>query len=348
MIAPAPAPAAPGERRLPSRFYFDTAYLTGVGVARPRDILFIVLHHSGGAEASDVPWLTTQGQVSVHKYVSRAGTRYHLLDDRQAAWACAVDPRYEVTPRPMGDRWARNENWPALQIEMENPGDRPFTDAQYEAVADWAAGWVQTYGIPADRQHILGHRELTRHPQHQDPNSHWDWDRLLAGLGRRLATAGYRDYPIEAAPSISAARFAATLAAIPGSPLAEDADLYYALCRQYGVDPAVALAFVIKESRAGTAGVAVQTRSWGNQRRARDATRTTGTRQTPWGPFAVYHSWRDSLGDWCETLLGAGYKGEGRTTVRSVLPKYAPASENDTALYTRQVVDWIACWQQIP
>ncbi|HMA34387.1 MAG TPA: glucosaminidase domain-containing protein, partial [Chloroflexia bacterium] len=138
------------------------------------------------------------------------------------------------------------------------------------------------------------------------------------------------------------------LAADPPSPIAGEADAYFDLCVQYGINPAVALAFFSKESDRGTTGVAVQTRSWGNQRRARQAARSTGTLQTQWGPFAIYRNWRDSLADWCETLLSEVYKGEGRTTVRSVIPKYAPAFENNTTLYIHQTLERLSRWQDAP
>jgi hypothetical protein len=332
---------------VPSQFFFDATYLAKVGVERPRDILYIVLHHSAGVEANDIPWLTSKGQVSVHRYVSRAGTRYQLVKDENAAWGCAVDPQYELQPSRMGARWARNENWPALQIEMENRGSDPFTDPQYEAAADWAAAWVRAYGIPADRHNILGHRELTNNPLHQDPNDLWDWTRFMNAVKSRLDAAGYADYYIQGPPTMSRQLFHDTLGAPPRSPITDDADRYYDLCVQYRINPAVALGFFVKESTKGTAGVAVQTLSWGNMRQARNANRTTGTLNTPWGPFAIYKSWLDSLADWCESLLSEIYGGEGRTTVRSVVPKYAPAFENNTQQYIQQTIDRITSWRDV-
>jgi N-acetyl-anhydromuramyl-L-alanine amidase AmpD len=333
---------------VPSQFFFDQNYLSQRGVERPRDILFIVAHHSAGIESSDIGWLTQTGQVSAHKYVGRTGNRYQLVKDENAAWGCAVDPQWEVSPPRMGDRWARNENWPALQFEMENIGTDPFTDEQYEAAADWVAAWIQAYGIPADRNNILGHRELTTNQQHQDPNDFWDWSRFMAKVQFRLAQVNYVDYYIEGAPTISKKLFHDTLAANPRSPITDDADQYYDLCVQYRINPAVALAFFVKESSKGTAGISTQTLSWGNMRRARNPARTTGTLNTQWGPFAIYKTWLDSLADWCENLLSEVYKGEGRTTVRSVIPKYAPSFENNTNQYIQQTIDRITQWRDVP
>ena len=333
---------------VPSPYFFDKTYLAARGVERPRDSLFIVLHSSARAEAEEIAWLTGPGQVSVHKYVSRAGTRYSLVADENAAWACAVDPQFEVSPPPLGSRWARNENWPALQVELENDGSAPFSDPQYEAAADWTAAWVRAYGIPADRRNILGHRELTTDPRQTDPTTSWDWTRFMNAVAARLGAAGYHDYAIESPPTISRALFHSLLVAAPHSPISDESDRYYDLCVQYRINPAVALAFFFKESSKGTIGVAVQTLSWGNQRRALKPERTTGTLQTQWGPFAIYRSWLDSLADWCENLLSNTYKGEGRTTVRAVLPKYAPSFENDTNVYIQQTIDRITHWIDLP
>jgi len=227
---------------------------------------------------------------------------------------------------------------------MENLGSDPFSDAQYDAGADWVAAWVQAYGIPADRNNILGHRELTTSPQHQDPNNAWDWTRFMNMVKTRLDQAGYVDYYIESEPTISRTLFHDTLAADPRSPITDDADHYYDLCVQYRVNPAVALAFFVKESSKGTAGISVQTQSWGNMRKARNPDRSTGTLNTQWGPFAIYKTWLDSLADWCENLLGEVYKGEGRSTVRSIIPKYAPSFENNTQQYIQQAIDRITGW----
>src|SRR5437016_5566588 len=107
----------------------------------PRDVVFIVLHHSGGRAAGDIPTLTSGGQVSSHKYAARDGTRYQFVPDDDIAWTCAVLPQFERQPHPMGSRWAVDENRPSFNIEMEAFATQDFTDAQYNAAADWAADW---------------------------------------------------------------------------------------------------------------------------------------------------------------------------------------------------------------
>ena len=318
------------------------------GKPYPRDVIFVVMHHSGGVAMSDIPTLTIGGNVSSHKYVTRDGQRYEFVHDDDIAWTCGVLPEYERTPPPMGSRWAGNENRPSFNIEMENDGRSPFTDQQYNAAADWAADWVRRYGIPFDRQHILGHRELTTHPLHQDPNDNWDWDRFMQLIGARLtADPAHVDYVIKSDPTVSRQQFRDLLAAAPTSPVTPLADLAYDTCLQFGVNPAVALAFFVKESSKGTAGLAVQTLNWGNLINPWNPDRVTGQTVSGFGhEFPVYKSWIDGLADYCDLITSdrGPFAGEKRSTVRVLIPRYAPYSENNTALYIAQTIARIASW----
>jgi hypothetical protein len=133
-----------------------------------------VIHHTAGAKPGDLAQLT--GPVSVHKYVTKAGERFHLLDDIYGAYGCGTDPAYKTGI--LGDPWTKNENLATLQIEMENLGSEPFTDAQYQISAEWTANWCKKYNIPVDRKHIVGHKEISKIKT--DPNPTWDWNRFLA------------------------------------------------------------------------------------------------------------------------------------------------------------------------
>jgi hypothetical protein len=318
------------------------------GKSYPRDVVFVVLHHSGGAAAGDIPTLTTGGQVSCHKYVTRDGRRYQFVRDDDIAWTCGVRPEYERNPHPMGSRWTGDENRPSFNIEMENNGSAPFTDAQYEAAADWTADWIRRYGVPFDRQHILGHRELTTHIQHQDPNDNWNWNRYMVMVRDRLvANPAHVDYPVKSNSTITRDRFRAVLAANPRSPVTDQSDQAYDVCGQFGVNPAVALAFFVKESSKGTDGIAVQTMNWGNLIRPWDPNRATGRTINAFGhEFPVYKSWLDGLADYCDLITSdrGPFAGEKRTTVRSLIPRYAPPFENNTALYIQQTITRVTSW----
>lgn len=83
----------------------------------------------------------------------------------------------------------RGYNERSVGIEHEGFVERAssFTDAMYRASARLTAGICARYGIPIDREHIIGHVEVPG-TDHTDPGPYWDWDRYLQ-LVRRAATA---------------------------------------------------------------------------------------------------------------------------------------------------------------
>ena len=130
-----------------------------------------------------------------------------------------------------------------------------------------------------------------------------------------------------------------------GSPAAPEADALWAACVQREVDPAIALAFFRHESTYGTAGVAKQSRNWGNLRRGKRGV----IRSTAGGSFAFYPTWTAGLMDWCDLLRGPIYEGDGLVTVAQVLPRYAPSSDgNAPTRYAQAVADAVNGWMDAP
>lgn len=123
------------------------------------------------------------------------------------------------------------------------------------------------------------------------------------------------------------------------SPALAEADELINICDEYGIDRAVALAFFVKESSCGTAGIAARTKNWGNLRRGKRQVASTEH------PFAVYKTWADGLRDFCELLKR--YAAKGKKTVEQVIPTYAPASDgNRPERYIATVRRLIRRWQQ--
>ncbi|MFG3657983.1 N-acetylmuramoyl-L-alanine amidase [Streptomyces sp. NPDC047706] len=77
---------------------------------------------------------------------------------------------------------AGNRDYNERSIGIEHAGfvDRPqdFTDEMYAASARLTAGICRRYGVPVDREHIIGHVEVPG-TDHTDPGEHWDWDRYM-------------------------------------------------------------------------------------------------------------------------------------------------------------------------
>ncbi|MBW8699113.1 N-acetylmuramoyl-L-alanine amidase A [Streptomyces sp. MBT84] len=74
-----------------------------------------------------------------------------------------------------------------------------YTEAQYEATADLVKYLSDRFGIPLDRQHILGHDNVAGpnstlvSSMHWDPGNGWDWDHFMDLLGHPIR--GLRGLP---------------------------------------------------------------------------------------------------------------------------------------------------------
>ncbi|MFC8089948.1 N-acetylmuramoyl-L-alanine amidase [Streptomyces sp. NPDC057301] len=74
--------------------------------------------------------------------------------------------------------WEHNRR--SIGIEHEGWVDEPayFTGVMYETSARLTAAICTRYGIPKDREHIIGHHEVPG-TDHTDPGPHWDWERYI-------------------------------------------------------------------------------------------------------------------------------------------------------------------------
>ena len=104
-------------------------------------------------------------QVSAHYVVRSAdGHIAQCVREADVAWHAG--------------NWDYNTH--SIGIEHEGWVDKPayFTDALYEESAKLTAGICEKYGIPRDREHIIGHYEVPG-SDHTDPGPHWDWTRYM-------------------------------------------------------------------------------------------------------------------------------------------------------------------------
>ncbi|MDP9315358.1 MAG: glucosaminidase domain-containing protein, partial [Chloroflexota bacterium] len=146
--------------------------------------------------------------------------------------------------------------------------------------------------------------------------------------------------PVVGPPSIPYETVLRVLTLRPASPLLPLAPEIWTLSEEASVDVAFALAIWLKESEFGTTGVSVSTQNPGNLTcAAADPTRRSGCT----GRWATYANWSDAVADWF-TYIQRRYVAQGLTTVEAILPVYAPASENDTAVYIAQVTTWLRDW----
>jgi len=104
----------------------------------------------------------------------RAAAHYvvRTSDGHVAQMVRELDVAYHAGNRAYNER--------SIGIEHEGYVERAgtITDATYRASAALTAGICDRYGIPKDREHIVGHHEVPG-TDHTDPGPYWDWDRYL-------------------------------------------------------------------------------------------------------------------------------------------------------------------------
>ena len=72
----------------------------------------------------------------------------------------------------------------AIGIELEGTDTRPYTDAQYRALAELTRLLVERYSR-ISREAIVGHNEVAP-GRKTDPGPSFDWHRYLTSLQRRI------------------------------------------------------------------------------------------------------------------------------------------------------------------
>ncbi len=154
---------------------------------------------------------------------------------------------------------------------------------------------------------------------------------------KTAATQPTGSYSVLGKPTISAAFINRVLASY-NSPAAGKGQVLYNLGINYGIDPAFALAFFMHESSFGTQGVARFSLSLGNLRCISNFKCLDG--------YAWFPTWESGFEAWY-SLIRTLYVSEWKlTTVSQIIPKYAPAADNnDEAAYIASVEHSIATWR---
>jgi hypothetical protein len=121
------------------------------------------------------------------------------------------------------------------------------------------------------------------------------------------------------------------------SPILPYAGDVYVSGVQYGIDPVFALAFWMKESREASDGsVAASDHNPGY---------TEGLSGDPrCGRWACWPTWPEGIAGWFH-YMRVFFVDRGIVTVESILPIYAPSSENNTSGYIAFVLYWAGIWR---
>ncbi|MFE9497395.1 N-acetylmuramoyl-L-alanine amidase [Streptomyces collinus] len=125
----------------------------------------VVVHVTQGGYASAVKVFQDPAhRAAAHYVVRRDGRVTQLVRELDVAFHA-------------GNR-AYNERSVGIEHEGFVEDASSFTDAMYASSARLTAAICARYGIPADREHIVGHVEVPG-TDHTDPGRFWDWDRYL-------------------------------------------------------------------------------------------------------------------------------------------------------------------------
>lgn len=149
----------------------------------PGDIDTIVLHHTAtAASAQDVGkfFQDPKAKVSAHYTVGKDGIIVQSVSDADKSWHAG---RSEYKGRD-------NVNDFSIGIEIANLGDGkdPYTDKQYDALADLVAWLMKTYSVPMER--ITGHKDIALPAGRKtDPSANFDLPKLEALVSERLKGA---------------------------------------------------------------------------------------------------------------------------------------------------------------
>jgi N-acetyl-anhydromuramyl-L-alanine amidase AmpD len=149
----------------PPPYYPDTDWIPAAAgnyqVGRAgASIQMIVIHETDGTYFSAINWFRNPRSRSSAHYLVRA------WDGKIAQFVAESDMAYHAkiaNPFTIG-----------IEHEYDPRHGIGHTAVQYESSASLVCAIARRYGIPIDREHIVGHNEL-RGNDHRDPGPTWNW-----------------------------------------------------------------------------------------------------------------------------------------------------------------------------
>ena len=161
------APEYPGARRYEPA---ATGNYRAVGGTRTIDKVVIHITDGGANINGTIGWFKNPAAgVSAHYVIGQDGEVVQMVAHNDVAWH------------------ARSANRTSIGIEhVANTRGLMPTVRQMEASAALVTWLCDTYGIPADRAHILGHAEADKKTTHTGcPNAVWNWDYYMQLISTR-------------------------------------------------------------------------------------------------------------------------------------------------------------------
>ncbi len=130
-------------------------------------INYIVIHVTQGSWAGSLNWFTNPQAGSSAHYTVRSsdGAIGQSVREKDIAWHAG--------------NWNYNQQSIGIEHEGYVTQSAWFTDAMYRSSARLSAHLAKKYGIPIDRQHIIGHIEVPG-STHTDPGNYWNWTKYMS------------------------------------------------------------------------------------------------------------------------------------------------------------------------
>jgi len=133
----------------------------------------IIIHDTEGSYGGTISWFqNSQSYVSAHYVISTTGEITEMVRPNDIAWTAG--------------NWSTNSG--SINIEHEGyaeTGSTWYTDAMYQSSAKLVQYLSATYGVPMDREHIIGHDQVPTLKtslmagQHYDPGPFWNWNKYM-------------------------------------------------------------------------------------------------------------------------------------------------------------------------
>ena len=143
-------------------------------------------------------------------------------------------------------------------------------------------------------------------------------------------------------PTISAARIDEILR-LYNSPAVGTGQIWIDEGIQTNINPVYALAFFMHESNLAT------NPEWSGWKEDGSSTHNVGNiicaeYSRCYGRFRDYKDWQSGIHDWYRLIADEYISQRGLTTIETIVPVYAPESENDVSGYIASVVDYAQQW----
>ncbi len=177
---------------------------------RPADgqqIKYIVIHDTESVPGSGV---SPYDQAIATFQKPSSGSSAHYVIRSSDGQVTQMVPTKDVAWH--AGNWTVNEH--SIGIEHEGiaaEGGTWYTEQMYRASADLVKYLAAKYHIPLDREHIIGHEDVSRErtknfaAAHWDPGPYWDWNHYLDLLGAPVhATGGPASQAVTIKPDYAA------------------------------------------------------------------------------------------------------------------------------------------------